>query len=422
MGDDDEVKQQQRYSKGDAFCSTRFPGLWSQFVDTMADVYNSKRSYSRNYSCARLQRLGGGMGGELEERQQQEEERQQGCGPDPPPAPPQTELPAVEKLVAIGDLHGDVDKARRAFRLAGLVDEHGSWIGGKTSVVQVGDVLDRGQNEVELYYWLEKLGKEACDAGGAVHVLNGNHETMNVARQSLYATQGGFADFSKWARTHGMALALKARCLKCSSNRIEDAKTYVSSSEQAGPAARHAALSPGGDFSRRFIAPNPVVLKIGSTVFVHGGLLPHHAEYGIDAINRETQRWVLEGKVEEKPPFLSGRSAVVWARDYSNEDPERCDCKALEETLAKIPGSKRMVVGHTIQGSGINSACNEKVFRVDVGLSRGCGDGTPEVLVIHNDNHVVRLKENSGEVEDGESPAGKFKKLEKLSEKLLHEN
>lgn len=39
------------------------------------------------------------------------------------------------------------------------------------------------------------------------------------------------------------------------------------------------------------------------------------------------------------------------------------------------------VVGHTIQEQGINSACGEKVFRIDVGLSKGCGDGEPEVRV-----------------------------------------
>lgn len=37
------------------------------------------------------------------------------------------------------------------------------------------------------------------------------------------------------------------------------------------------------------------------------------------------------------------------------------------------------VVGHTIQREGINSACEARVHRIDVGLSAGCGDGTPQV-------------------------------------------
>ena len=33
----------------------------------------------------------------------------------------------------------------------------------------------------------------------------------------------------------------------------------------------------------------------------------------------------------------------VWARDYSAEDPERCDCDALQEALGMIQGARRMV-------------------------------------------------------------------------------
>lgn len=49
----------------------------------------------------------------------------------------QTFLPATERLIAIGDLHGDIDKARRAFRLAGLIDDNDRWSGGTTTAVQV---------------------------------------------------------------------------------------------------------------------------------------------------------------------------------------------------------------------------------------------------------------------------------------------
>lgn len=51
------------------------------------------------------------------------------------------------------------------------------------------------------------------------------------------------------------------------------------------------------------------------------------------------------------------------------------------------------MVGHTIQEAGINSACDGKVLRIDVGLSRGCGDGDPEVLEILHDRTVRRLSE-----------------------------
>jgi hypothetical protein len=60
-----------------------------------------------------------------------------------------------------------------------------------------------------------------------------------------------------------------------------------------------------------------------------------------------------------------------------------------------------MVVGHTIQQRGINSACDDMVFRVDVGLSKGCGDGNPEVLIIYEDGkRVERVAEPTEDVQD----------------------
>ena len=59
-----------------------------------------------------------------------------------------------------------------------------------TLLLQVGDILDRGDHELKLLYMLERLQRQAAAAGGALWVLNGNHETMNVGGNFRYATQG----------------------------------------------------------------------------------------------------------------------------------------------------------------------------------------------------------------------------------------
>lgn len=33
---------------------------------------------------------------------------------------------------SVGDLHGDLDKARQAFEMAGVLSSDGQWIGGET--------------------------------------------------------------------------------------------------------------------------------------------------------------------------------------------------------------------------------------------------------------------------------------------------
>jgi hypothetical protein len=60
----------------------------------------------------------------------------------------------------------------------------------------------------------------------------------------------------------------------------------------------------------------------------------------------------LPGPVSAKPRFLSGRTAVVWARDYSAEDQAACDCDALQRALRAMPGAQRMVVR---QGAGVRA-------------------------------------------------------------------
>ena len=48
-----------------------------------------------------------------------------------------TWLPAAKRLIAIGDIHGDLAKARAALQVAQVIDEHDRWVGGETVVVQV---------------------------------------------------------------------------------------------------------------------------------------------------------------------------------------------------------------------------------------------------------------------------------------------
>merc|ERR1719476_368125 len=47
------------------------------------------------------------------------------------------------KIVCIPDVHGDFNNTLRSLRLANLIDTTGSWIGGSTILVQLGDIFDR---------------------------------------------------------------------------------------------------------------------------------------------------------------------------------------------------------------------------------------------------------------------------------------
>ena len=59
-------------------------------------------------------------------------------------------LPNVSRIIAIGDLHGDLSALIHALRKAKVIGPRGEWIGKDTVVVQVGDVLDRGGRGVSV--------------------------------------------------------------------------------------------------------------------------------------------------------------------------------------------------------------------------------------------------------------------------------
>ena len=119
-------------------------------------------------------------------------------GGAPMPYPP-LKVTAPGRVVALGDVHGDIGQARRALSIAGVLGEGGDavnpeWVGGNTVVVQVGDVLDRGDDEIAILILLQKLHKQAEKEGGAVYILNGNHEVLNVSGDFRYVTQGAFQE------------------------------------------------------------------------------------------------------------------------------------------------------------------------------------------------------------------------------------
>jgi hypothetical protein len=274
---------------------------------------------------------------------------------------PQTRLPPAARIVAIGDLHGDLEATRRALRLAGAIDLEDRWIGADLVLVQIGDQLDRGDEERAVLDLLEKLVHEARAAGGAVHLLNGNHELMNVEGDMRYVTPGGFADF-----------------LDVDGVDLNDESLSDIPLDQR---ARYAAFAPGGPYAR-LLARRNVVTVIGDNVFVHAGLLPHVVAYGLDRLNSETRQWVL-GERPDPPAILLPHDGPVWDRHYSDQ-PDASDCALLEQALAMI-GGKRMIVGHTIQEEGITPACGGRVWCIDVGMSSGCEGAPPAVLEIVGD-------------------------------------
>lgn len=275
--------------------------------------------------------------------------------------------PAPARLIAIGDVHGDIVATREALRLAGAIDQADHWIGGELVVVQTGDQLDRGDDEQAILELLARVQREAAAAGGALHLLNGNHEFMNALGDLRYVTPGGYADFEDAPGVD--------------TKRPELANLMAQAPEQAR--ARVAAFWPGQPWAKELAKRNTIVV-VGDSVFVHGGITPAWAGQ-ITSINTQSRAW-FAGERSEPPAAVTDAAGPVWSRHYS-DDPDEADCAMLEQALATI-GVERMVVGHTVHTEGITSACGDKVWMIDVGMADYYG-GPTQVLEIRGDQVAV---------------------------------
>ena len=101
----------------------------------------------------------------------------------------------ADRIVVVGDVHGDYEQFVTLLRAAKMIDGKNRWTGGKTHLVQTGDIPDRGPGTRKAMDLLMDLEKEAKKAGGAVHALIGNHEAMNMYGDLRYTTPAEFEAF-----------------------------------------------------------------------------------------------------------------------------------------------------------------------------------------------------------------------------------
>lgn len=268
----------------------------------------------------------------------------------------------ASRIVAIGDLHGDYLGTTLILQKADLIDGNLNWVGSDATLVQVGDQIDRGAGDKAIIDLFEKLSIQARKDGGRVYPLLGNHELMNVELDFRYVFDGGwegFDDFYSITRE----------------NFVERLPSF-----QRG---RAMAFRPGGAYAK-ILSQRKVLLRLNDFIFVHGGLTPQFAEVGIDKLNKEVSNW-MKG-LTSKPQWVSDSNGPFWSRHYS-DTPTKEDCEMLKEALDLV-GSKVMIVAHTVQENGINSACGGKVIRIDTGISSYYG-GPVEALEISNQGYRV---------------------------------
>jgi len=247
----------------------------------------------------------------------------------------------VQRIVAVGDVHGDYQQFVKSLKAAKVINDDENWIAGRTHLVQNGDVLDRGPESKKAMDLLRKLEKQALEAGGRVHPLLGNHEMMVMLGDFRYVHPGELAAFG-------------------------------------GLGGYKGALSRDGEYGT-WLRSHNAVIKINNVLFMHGGLAAHWGKLTIPQMNAQIRKF-LRGEPSQHGHALVGRDGPAWYRGWCTQDGAAV-AKQCDDLFRKLQ-VRHAVVGHTPQ-RGITAFGYGRVIAIDSGMCAHYG-GPASALVIEN--------------------------------------
>lgn len=344
-----------------------------------------------------------------------------------------------KRIIVIGDIHGDLDSFIKTLIKAKLIHipnhiklpdyknrtnenmynyfHNIEWIGDDTYVVQLGDQIDRirpvdwDENDVamgdtikdegsslHIFFLIWYLNEIATKNGGRVVSVLGNHEFMNIDGDFRYVSPNEYDEYFKSFNNHY--------------------KTHNNNDYPNGYEERLKAFRTGNIISNFFALNYKLVIQVGEWLFVHAGLTNNIcSNTSICKINNNISKYLLGyPDIKFKKTYKSivgtdGDNSPVWNREFGDSIDNDLLLQKKYDSLINlynktnykyhqknnIPPAKYLAIGHTPQfnfNKGINSICNNKIWRCDVGMSRAFGDNSnnvyrhPQYLEIINNEPV----------------------------------
>jgi hypothetical protein len=241
-----------------------------------------------------------------------------------PPDRPPIAVTGVDSLFVLGDTHGEYDAVVEGLQAAGLIDASLRWVGGRNHVAFAGDLTDRGPDVLGLLWLVYRLEREAAAAGGAVHVVLGNHEIMVLLGDLRYVHPKEL----QIAELHG-----------ANYQRMFDVRESVLG---------------------RWLASKPGLIRVDRALIAHGGLGELYAGYGLVEFDDSLRTYVAEelfarwadttwvvpmdsATFQRRDDFFWHPDSAFWHRDYVRTDTAG---PVLDRVLTTME-SDVLVVGHT---------------------------------------------------------------------------
>lgn len=301
----------------------------------------------------------------------------------------------VDRIVAVGDVHGDYDQFTSLLRAAGVIDRENHWTGGKTHLVQVGDVLDRGADSRKALDLLMSLEKESRAAGGNVHALIGNHEAMNMYGDLRYVSPGEFAAFRSKKSEQVREMYFKEQLKQVP----ETDRAQWEGAHPLGWFEHRSAFAPNGVYGK-WIRGHHAVIKVNDMIFMHGGISPKYAKTELKKINQQVSE-ELEDFSKLQGGMVMDPEGPLWYRGLAqgNEAALGTHVRGVLERL----NASYIVVGHTVTQGMVTPRFGGQVLLIDVGLSKVYGS-RPACLIVEGGKRYALHRGNKLELPSGSGP------------------
>jgi hypothetical protein len=304
------------------------------------------------------------------------------------------------RIVAVGDVHGDFDAFVTVLRAAGVIDGANKWSGGATTLVQTGDILDRGTESRKVLDLLIALEKQAERAKGKVHALLGNHEAMNVYGDLRYVSPEDFnsyktADSAAYRDRVYEALSDPTR----KDNRDYRKKWY--DEHPLGWAEQRQAFASNGKYGRVLLEHDAIV-KVNDILFLHGGFSAKFAGMPIATLNRRIRAELKDFRLIEGG-LVTDKEGPLWDRGLA-EGPESPETAGLVASILAAYGVSHIVLGHTPTAGAVVPRFGGKVLLIDVGLSKSY-NSSPACLIVEDGNFYALHRGVKIPLPDGIDPA-----------------
>lgn len=279
-----------------------------------------------------------------------------------------------EKLIAISDMEGNLTGFYSFLLANNVIDKKGDWIFGRGALVLNGDFFDRGPQVTPLLWFIYHLDNQALQSGGKVHFILGNHEIKNLSGD---ASDGAFKYIEIAKRISG-------------ENQWDKAIRYLySEKSEIG----------------KWLRSKNICEKIGSHVFVHGGLNRLHLQerFSLEEINMIARKYM--GKNTSALPDMNKREAIItntinspyWDRrlnlDWKIKWTYKLNRVKVQETTEKdldqildFYSAEKIIIGHSIVHD-ISTGYNDKVIKIDVEHGEGLSSGKTRGLLIYKNNY-----------------------------------